>query len=70
MLKVHTLVILPRMAVSRLEQYHTHAYIVNGYKVLPMSLPMGIKHYPYSYPMVPLPVGYAKGYQIVHKFTI
>jgi hypothetical protein len=31
------------------EQYHIHTYIVDGYKVLPVSVPMCIKLYPYPY---------------------
>jgi hypothetical protein len=42
-----------RMAMGRVwqvEQYHTHTYIVDGYKNLPVPIPMGIKLYPYPYP--------------------
>jgi hypothetical protein len=41
-----------RMAMGRVEQYHTytHTHIVDGYKILPIPVPMGIKLYPYAYP--------------------
>jgi hypothetical protein len=34
--------------MGRVEQYHT--YIVDGYKILSVLVPMGIKLYPYPYP--------------------
>jgi hypothetical protein len=36
--------------MGRVEQYNTHAHIVDGYKILPIPVPMGIKLYPYPYP--------------------
>jgi hypothetical protein len=42
-----------RMPVGRIEQYHTHTCVVNGYKLVlvPVSVPVVIKLYPYPYPM-------------------
>jgi hypothetical protein len=37
--------------MGRVEQYHIHTRIVNGYKLLPIPIPMGIKLYPYPYPV-------------------
>jgi hypothetical protein len=37
------------MAMGRIEQYNTHTHIVNGYKILPIPISMGIKLYPYPY---------------------
>jgi hypothetical protein len=36
--------------MGRVEKYNTHIHIVDGYKILPVSIPMGIKLYPYPYP--------------------
>jgi hypothetical protein len=33
--------------MGRVEQYHTHTHIVDGYKVLKVPVPMGMKIYPY-----------------------
>jgi protein-tyrosine phosphatase len=39
--------------MGRVEQYHTHTRIVDGYKILPIPIPMGIKTL-----FVPIPDGY------------
>jgi hypothetical protein len=36
--------------IGRVEQYHTHTHIVDGYKILPIPVPMGMKLYPCPYP--------------------
>jgi hypothetical protein len=36
--------------MDRVEQYHIHTRIVNGYKLLFVPVPMGINLYPYPYP--------------------
>jgi hypothetical protein len=33
--------------MGRVEQYHTHTRIVDGYKILPVPVPTGMKLYPY-----------------------
>jgi hypothetical protein len=38
--------------MDRAEQYHTHIRIVDGYKILSVSI--GMKLYPYSYPTIPI----------------
>jgi hypothetical protein len=35
--------------MGRVDQYHTHTRIVDGYKILPIPVPMGIKLYPCPY---------------------
>jgi hypothetical protein len=37
--------------VGMSEEYHTHTYIVSGYKLLAISVPTAIKLYPYPYSM-------------------
>jgi hypothetical protein len=37
--------------MGRVEQYHTHTRIVDGYIILPIPVPMGVTLYPYTYPM-------------------
>jgi hypothetical protein len=36
--------------MGKVEQYHIHTYIVDGHKILPVSISMGINLYPYIYP--------------------
>jgi hypothetical protein len=36
--------------MGRVEQYHTHTCIVDGYIILPVPIPMGVNLYPYPYP--------------------
>jgi hypothetical protein len=36
--------------MGRVEQYHTHTRIVDGYKISPVPMLVGIKLYPYPYP--------------------
>jgi hypothetical protein len=43
------------MGVGRVEQYHTHAPIVDRYKILPIPIPIGMKLYPHR---VAISVGY------------
>jgi hypothetical protein len=50
------------MAMGRVEQYHTHTHIVDGYKILPIPIPMGIKLY-----LCPYPPGTQWVDQILHK---
>jgi hypothetical protein len=50
--------------MGRVEQYRTHTRIVDGYKILPIPVPMGINLYPY-------PLGTQRVDQVLHKlFTI
>jgi hypothetical protein len=59
--------------MDMVEQYHTHIRIVNGYKLLPIPISMGIKFYLYSY-LAGIrthwaPDGYIKLYKVTHNFT-
>jgi hypothetical protein len=54
--------------MGRVEQYHTHARIVDGYKIPPVSVPTGINLNPYPYPTgYPYPLGPQRVDQILHK---
>jgi hypothetical protein len=62
------------MGMGRGDQYHTHTCIVDGYKILPVPVPMGMKLYPYTHTLwVPVPIGYPTGgsntTQVTHYFT-
>jgi hypothetical protein len=37
--------------MGRVEEYHTHTRIVDGYKILPVLVPKSMKLYPYLYPV-------------------
>jgi hypothetical protein len=59
--------------MGRVEQYHTHTHIVDGYKILSIPIPMGMKLYPCPYPAGTVPVGYPMGRsnttKVTHYFT-
>ena len=38
--------------MARVERYHTRTHQVNGYKILPIPVPVGLKLYPCPYPPV------------------
>jgi hypothetical protein len=54
--------------MCRVQQYHTHAHIVDGYKILPVCMPMGINLNLYPYPAgYPYLLGPQRVDQILHK---
>jgi hypothetical protein len=61
------------MALGRVEQYHTHTRIDDGYKILPIPVPTGMKLYPYPYPIGIhthwVPNGWIKYYTSYSLFT-
>jgi hypothetical protein len=55
--------------MGRVEQYHTYTCIVDGYKILPVPIPIptGMKLYPYPTLWYPYPLGTQRVDQILYK---
>jgi hypothetical protein len=58
--------------MGKIEQCNTHTHIVDGYKILPVPVPMGIKLYPYPAGTHThwVPNGYIKYYTCYSPFLL